>query len=59
MSSNTRGRPPMNEAERKSIRLEIRLNAAENDLLSRLAKKHNLTKTDVILKAIHQLEESK
>ena len=49
----------MNEAERKSIRLEIRLNAAENDLLTNLAHKYNLTKTDVILKAIHQLEESK
>ena len=59
MCPNTKGRPPKNDDEKKSIRLELRLTIAESDLITALAKKHNLTKTDTIMKAIHHLAEEK
>lgn len=55
MSSNTKGRPPKNDDEKKSVRLELRLTIAENDLITALAKKYSCTKTDIVLKAINHL----
>lgn len=59
MSPNTKGRPPKKDDEKKSVRLELRLTIAENDLINKLANEYNLTKTDIVIKAIHHLEESK
>lgn len=52
---NKKGRPPKNDDEKKSVRLELRLTIAESDLITALAKKHNVTKTDIVLKAINHL----
>ena len=59
MSSVTKGRPHKSDIDRKSIRLELRLTQAENDTIKELAKKLQLSKTDVVLKAISLLAEQK
>lgn len=59
MSPNTRGRPPKSDDDKKSIRLELRLTKAENETLKKLSDKLQLSKTDVVLKAISLLEDEK
>lgn len=59
MSPNTRGRPPKSDDDKKSIRLELRLTKAENEALKKLSDKLQLSKTDVVLKAISLLEDEK
>lgn len=51
MSPKT-GRPKMTENEKKSCRLEIRLTNKEEQMLTALAKKLNLSKTETIIKAL-------
>lgn len=54
MSPRT-GRPLKDEAEKKIIRLQIRLTDKENEKLTNLALKLNLSKTDTIIEAINFL----
>lgn len=53
------GRPKMDEREKRNVRLEIRLTQEENEMLMNLADQYNMSKTDIILKALRNLEESK
>lgn len=52
------GRPKMDEREKKNVRLEIRLTQDENEILVNLTKKYSMSKTDVILKALRNLEKT-
>lgn len=56
MSPKT-GRPPKCEGGSKTERLEIRLNPQQSEMLDELAKKHGLTRTETILKALALLAE--
>ena len=56
MSPRT-GRPKMSDSEKKIVRLEIRLTNEENELLTKLSNKLDLSKTDTILKAVRFLAE--
>lgn len=56
MSPRT-GRPKMSDSEKKVVRLEIRLTKEENELLTELSNKLDLSKTDTILKAVRFLAE--
>lgn len=56
MSPRT-GRPKMSDSEKKIVRLEIRLTNEENELLTELSNKLELSKTDTILKAVRFLAE--
>lgn len=58
MSPRT-GRPLKSEKLKKKYRLEIRLTDEENKRLNELSEKLNLSKTDVILKAVELLAEQK
>lgn len=58
MSPRT-GRPKLDDEVRKDIRLEIRLNNQQDELLTELANKYGLSKTDTILKALSLLAEQK
>lgn len=51
------GRPPKSEKEKKNVRLEIRLTQQEDEMLTELANKQGLSKTDTIIKAISLLAE--
>ena len=51
------GRPHLPDNERKDKRLYIRLNETEYKQLEELAKKLNLTKTEVVLKGISLMAE--
>lgn len=53
------GRPLKDEAEKKNIRLQIRLTDKENEKLTNLAMKLNLSKTDTIIEAIDFLASHK
>ena len=59
MSPNTKGRPPKSDVDKKTIRLELRLTKAENETIKELADKMQLSKTDVVLKAISLLADKK
>ena len=59
MSPNTKGRPPKSDVDKKTIRLELRLTKAENEKIKKLANKLQLSKTDVVLKAISLLANEK
>lgn len=56
MSPRT-GRPKMSDSEKKIVRLEIRLTNEENELLTKLSNKLDLSKTDTVLKAVRFLAE--
>ena len=56
MSPRT-GRPKMSDSEKKIVRLEVRLTNEENELLTELSNKLELSKTDTILKAVRFLAE--
>ena len=58
MSPRT-GRPPKSDSDKKTIRFELRLTTAENDIINDLSNKLKLSKTDVVLKAISLLAEEK
>lgn len=58
MSPHT-GRPPKEESKKKAVRLQIRMTDEENRRLNELSEKLNLSKTDVILKALELLAEQK
>lgn len=53
------GRPPKEESKKKAVRLQIRMTDEENRRLNELSEKLNLSKTDVILKALELLAEQK
>ena len=59
MSPNTKGRPPKSDNDKKTIRLELRLTKAENEKIKELANQLQLSKTDVVLKAISLLADKK
>ena len=59
MSPNTKGRPPKSDDDKKTIRLELRLTKVENNKIKELADKLQLSKTDVVLKAISLLADKK
>ena len=59
MSPNTKGRPPKSDDDKKTIRLELRLTKAENEQIKELANQLQLSKTDVVLKAISLLADKK
>lgn len=59
MSPNTKGRPPKSDNDKKTIRLELRLTKAENEKIKELANQLQLSKTDVVLKAISLLADEK
>jgi hypothetical protein len=56
MSPRT-GRPVKEEDKKKCVRLEIRLTIGENELLTELAEKLKLSKTDTILEALRFMTE--
>ena len=53
------GRPQMDNADKRLVRLEIRLNNEENELLKELSEKLGLTKTETIIKGIRLLAKKK
>ena len=59
MSPNTKGRPPKSDVDKKTIRFELRLTKAENEKIMELSNKLQLSKTDVVLKAISLLADKK
>ena len=57
--NNNVGRPKKADADKKSIRLEIRLTEAENQILTDLSDKLGLSKTDTIMMAVKKLAKRK
>lgn len=53
------GRPRKGDADKKTVRLEIRLTEAENQVLNELSEKMGLSKTDTILKAVTRMAKKK
>lgn len=58
MSPRT-GRPKLDDDIRKDIRLEIRLNQQQNELLKTLSEEYGISKTETIIKALNLLAEQK
>lgn len=56
MSPRT-GRPVKDDAEKKNVRLEIRLTNEENMLLTELSEHLQISKTSTIIQALRLLEQ--
>lgn len=56
MSPRT-GRPLMDDSEKKNVRLDIRLTQEEKQFITDLSNRLNMNKSEMILKALHLLEE--